>query len=62
MNRYVIRENIPWEGYIQWTVFAENEEEAKSFVKLDKAYSGESLSVHTTRPAKGRKEDRKSVV
>ena len=56
MNRYVIRENIPYEGWNQWTVFALNEELAKAFIRMDKRYTGESLQVHTRKPARGRKE------
>lgn len=58
MNRYIIRENIEWEGYNQWTVFALSSDMAKTLVKLlGKNYSGEKLSIVSERTAKGRKEE-----
>jgi hypothetical protein len=56
MNRYVIREVIPWEGWNQWTVFAENEELAKALVRMERDYCSHSLSVQSRRSAKGRKD------
>lgn len=56
MNRYIIRENIEWEGWNQWTVFAPTEDEAKSLIRLDRLYSNNPLSIQSTRSAKGRKE------
>lgn len=58
MNRYVIREVIPYEGWHQWTVFALSREHAETLIKLlGQNYSGESLTFISERPAKGRKEE-----
>lgn len=58
MNKYIVKETIPWEGYNQWTVFALSEEDAKLLIKSDMRYSSEFLSVTFSKTAKGRKEER----
>jgi len=56
MKKYLIREEIPYQGYNQWTVFSISSESAKTIVKMfSHNYSGEPLSIISEKIVKGRK-------
>lgn len=56
MVKYIIREIIEYEGFRQWTVFAQSIEMAFHLIKRDVRYTGEKLAIQSTKSAKGRKE------
>lgn len=59
MNKYLVKETVPYESEMTWTVFANTPEEAKEFVRKERDYQGESLEhtlmIHDVKGGRGEK-------
>jgi hypothetical protein len=55
MTKFIIREEMPYEGFYQWTVFAESDKNAFDMIKAANEWHGECLQILSRRPVTGSK-------